>query len=139
MHTSILAGADRVQLEDGRQLRLLSAMEVLQARRESEWLAREERERAVCANACLLARALERNGQPMYRDGTHVLEELTVAEIGALSDRRAQFNREVNPGVGDSEAALELKNIWSTRRGSGCTGACCDPFQPCPRRTVSDR
>ena len=139
MYTGILAGADRVQLEDGRQLRLLSAMEVLQARRESEWLAHAQRERAVCANACLLARALERDGQPIYRDGTHVLEELTVAEIGVLSDRWAQFNRQVNPGLGDSEAALELKNVWSTRRGSGCTGACCDPFQPCPQKTVSDR
>ncbi len=139
MQTSILSGPDRMELTDGRQLRLLSAMEVLQARREAAWLAREDRERALCANACLLARALERDGQPVYRDGAHVLEELTVAEIGTMSDLWAQFNARVNPGVGDNEAALELKNVWSTRRVSGCTGACCDPFQPCPRRTVSER
>lgn len=139
MLDSILSGPDRLELEDGRQLRLLSAMEVLQARREAAELVREERERAVCSNACLLARALERDGQPVYRDGTQVLEELTVAQIGTLSDLWAQFNREVNPSVADGAGAQELKNVWSTRQGSGCTGACCDPFQPCPRRTVSER
>ena len=139
MLDSILSGPDRMELEDGRQLRLLSAMEVLQARREAEELAREERERAVCSNACLLARALERDGKPVYRDGAQVLEELTVEQISALSDLWAQFNREVNPSVTDGEGAQELKNVWSTHRGSGCTGACCDPFQPCPRRIVSER
>ena len=45
-----------------RELRLLSALEVLEARREAEGLARGEAEAALCANACLLARALERGG-----------------------------------------------------------------------------
>ena len=139
MLDSILFGPDRMELEDGRQLRLLSAMEVLRARREAAELALGERERAVCSNACLLARALERDGKPMYRDGAQVLEELTVEQIGTLSDLWGQFNREVNPSVTDGEGAQELKNVWSTRRESGCTGACCDPFQPCPRRIVSER
>ena len=139
MLDSILFGPDRMELEDGRQLRLLSAMEVLQARREAAELAREQRELAVCSNACLLARALERDGRPVYRDGAQVLEELTVEQIGTLSDLWGQFNREVNPSVTDGEGAQELKNVWSTRGGSGCTGACCDPFQPCPRKIASER
>ena len=57
-----LAGPKEMETEDGETLRLLTAMEVLQARREAEELAQEDRERALCANACLLARALERGG-----------------------------------------------------------------------------
>ena len=52
-----LAGPKEMETEDGETLRLLTAMEVLQARREAEELAQEDRERALCANACLLARA----------------------------------------------------------------------------------
>ena len=140
MERGILAGPDRVELEDGRQLRLLSAMEVLEARREAEWLAQGERERAVCSNACLLARALLRDGQPLFRDGGHVLEELTVEEIGTLAKTWARFNAQVNPGPGTDSTRVEaLKNVWSTRRRSGCTGACCDPSQPCPQKNVSER
>ena len=56
----MLERRERLKLEDGRELRLLSALEVLEARREAEGLARGEAEAALCANACLLARALER-------------------------------------------------------------------------------
>ena len=59
MCTSILARQDRLKLGNGMELRLLSALEVLQARREAAGLVREDRERALCSNACLLARALE--------------------------------------------------------------------------------
>ena len=60
----MLERRERLKLEDGRELRLLSALEVLEARREAEGLARGEAEAALCANACLLARALERGGAP---------------------------------------------------------------------------
>ena len=61
---TLLAGARRTAAEEGQglELRLLSAREVLEARREAAGLTREDRERALCANACLLARALERGG-----------------------------------------------------------------------------
>ena len=140
MQRSLLAGPSGVELEDGRRLRLLSAMEVLEARREAEWLARGERERALCSNACLLARAVVKDGQPLFKDGGQVLERLTAEEIGALAKRWAQFNAQVNPGPdAESSQVEELKNVWSTPGRSGCTGACCDPFQPCPRKIVSER
>lgn len=140
MRRSLLAGPSELELEDGRRLRLLSAMEVLEARREANWLAQGERERALCSNACLLARALTRDGQALFRDGGHVLEELTVEEIGTLAGRWAQFNKRVNPGPdAGADRVEELKNVWSTPGRSGCTGACCDPFQPCPQKTVSER
>ena len=140
MQTSLLGGPDRLELEDQRQLRLLSAMEVLEARREADWLAQGARERALCSNACLLARALMKDGDQLFRDGSHVLEELTVEEIGTLAEQWSKFNRQVNPGPQIGEDRVEeLKNVWSTPGRSGCTGACCDPFQPCPRRIVSER
>ena len=140
MYVSLLAGPDRLELEDGRQMRLLSAIEVLEARREAEELARGERERALCSNACLLARVLTEGERRVFSDGTAVLESLTAEEIDTLAGRWARFNRQVNPGPdADGERVDELKKVWSTHGGSGCTGACCDPFQPCPRRIVSER
>lgn len=135
-----MAGPSRLELEDGRQLRLLSAMEVLQARWEAALLARDGRERALCSNACLLSRALERGGAPVFRDGADALERLTVEEIGALAGRWHAFNRETNPGVQAGKGQVEaLKKVWSTRRESGCTGACCAASQPCPPRSASGR
>lgn len=140
MQQCLLAGPDQLELEDGRQLRLLSAMEVLEARREADWLAQGERERALCSNACLVARALTRDGQPLFRDGSHVMAQLTVEEIGTLARRWAQFNAQVNPGPdAPSTRVEELKNVWSTPRRRGCTGACCDLFQPCPQKIASGR
>lgn len=55
-------------------LRLLSALEVLQARREADGLCRSSSERALCSNACLLARALEtQEGEPVFSSGEAVL------------------------------------------------------------------
>ena len=71
MAWSILAGADRMELENGMELRLLSALEILEARREAAQLAESQGERALCSNACLLARALEReeDESPVFSDG----------------------------------------------------------------------
>jgi len=140
MPSNLLDGPSELELEDGRNLRLISAMEVLEARREAQWLARDGRERSLCSNACLLSRALLRDGKPIFRDGSHVLEQLTVEEIETLAGRWAQFNTQVNPGLNSESGRVEaLKKVWSTPGRSGCTGACCDPFQPCPRKIASER
>ena len=83
----MLERRERLKLEDGRELRLLSALEVLEARREAEGLARGEAEAALCANACLLARALERGGQPVFADGGAALAGLSARGIGRSSGR----------------------------------------------------
>ncbi len=140
MHSGLLGGPSELELEDGRHLRLLSAMEVLEARREAQWLARDGQERALCSNACLLARAVVRDGRPAFRDGNQVLEQMTAEEIGTLAGRWSQFNAQVNPGLNAGDDQVDgLKNVWSTPGKSGCTGACCDPFQPCPRKIASER
>ncbi len=109
MEASIIAQRDRIPLENGMELRLLSALEVLQARREAAELAQEDRERALCSNACLLARALEHGEEhdPVFRDGRAVLAGLTVEEIASLASRWDRLRRESDPGLDLSEEELE--------------------------------
>lgn len=111
MSLSILAARDRMELDNGMRLRLLSALEVLQARREADELCREEWERALCANACLLARALEtQEGKPVFSSGQSVLSGLRVEEISTLAQTWSRFNREENPPLTLSqEQADEVK------------------------------
>ena len=127
MDSSILARQDRIHLDNGMDLRLLSALEVLQARREAGELACEDRERALCSNACLLARALERteNHTPVFPDGPSVLAGLTVEEIGALAARWAQLRRRSDPGLDVSQTELEdLKKNFAGPPLNGSDGGC---------------
>lgn len=101
MSGSILARRDRVSLGSGFDLRLLSALELLQARREGAALAAGRLERALCGNACILARALEKteDHSAVFPDGKAVLAGLTAEEIGALAARWGAFRREGDPGL----------------------------------------
>lgn len=126
----------RLALGKGYSLRLLSAQEVLEARREAVDLAKEGREQALCANACLLARALMKGRRQVYPSGRAALEALTVEQVQDLAGRWAAFSREEDPGLGTEKGRLErLKKAWSTRRRSGCGGACSGNSGPCPRRS----
>lgn len=91
------------------ELRLLSAGEVLETYREGEMLAQGGAERALCSNACLIARALEQEGRPVYPDGQAVLDALRVEDIVRLADRWAQFNRSCNPSPLDGEEEIEAR------------------------------
>ena len=124
---SILAQRERVSLGNGMALRLLSALEVLQARREAGELAGEDRERALCSNACLLARALEQEEEhkPVFSDGRAVLAGLTVEEIGSLAARWSVLRRESDPGLNVTEEELEnVKKNSAVTRENGCGGGC---------------
>jgi len=127
MAVSILARRDRISLGNGFDLRLLSGLEVLQARRESGELAREDRERALCSNACLLARALERTEDQtsVFSSGREVLAGLTVEEIAALAARWSGFSRENDLGLDLSQEELEdVKKNSAATPASGCAGGC---------------
>ena len=136
MTGGLLAGKRRIKLEGGRTLRLLSALEVLEARREAGELAEDGRERALCANACLVAKALERRGRPVFESGAAVLAALTAEEIGALARRWGEFRRWENPSPEDGEERVDaLKKAWSTRLTSAFSGACSGRLGRClPRR-----
>ena len=115
---------ERCPVPEG-ELELLSAWQVLQARREGEELAGDGLERALCSNACLIARALTRRGRPVYDSGRQVLEELRVEDIARLAQARADFNRARNPSPQQSREGLEAaKKGWSTRLMSAFSGAC---------------
>lgn len=117
-------------------MRLLTAIEVLEARREAEGLARGERERALCSNACLLSRALVRRGKPVYESGEAVLRALTPGEIERLTKQWVEKNRAENPSPEDGEEQVEArKKAWSTRLMSAFNGACSELLGRCPPRS----
>ena len=129
------AGPERTDAGGGRTLRLLSAREVLEARREGDALARDGRERALCRNACLVAKALERKGKPVFESGRAALDALRVEDIAGLADAWAEFNRTYNPSPLDGEREIERrKKAWSTRIMSAFSGACSGCSALCPRR-----
>ena len=118
--------------------RLARALNTLS--REAEGLARGEAEAALCANACLLARALERGGQPVFADGGAALAGLSAREIGALAGRWAAFDRAENPSPEDGEERLEgLKKAWSTRPMSAFAGVCSNALARFRRRSGPNR
>lgn len=125
MEGSILAQRDRMALGNGMTLRLLSAFEVMEARREAQELTRQEKEMALCSNACLLARALEKeeNRCLVFHSGEEVLIGLTVEEIEALSARWEEFRRSVNPSLNLSRQELEAVKKNSVRtEATDCAG-----------------
>ena len=130
---------NRVKVDEG-ELRLLSAREVLEARREGDALAQDGRERALCRNACLLARALERKGGPVFEDGEAVLNALRVEDIARLADRWAEFNQACNPSpmAGEQEISRR-KKAWSTRIMSAFSGACSACLALCPPKIGRNR
>lgn len=106
--TPFWAARRRCPVEEG-ELRLLSAWEVLETYREGEELAQNGLERALCSNACLIARTLERDGKPVYADGKAVLNALRVEDIARLAARWGRFNREENPSPADAADAIEAR------------------------------
>lgn len=128
------AAPDRMKT-DGGELRLLSAREVLEARREGDELARDGGELALCRNACLIARALERGGRPVFQDGREALDRLRVEDIARLAGAWAAFNRERNPSPLDGAQEIRRrKKAWSTRIMSAFSGACSGCSALCPQR-----
>lgn len=124
---AILAGARRAPVREGHglELRLLTAMEVLQARREAAQLAQGDREKAICSNACLLSRALEREKMPVFDSGQAVLDALTPEQIASLARQWAELDRRENPSPEDGEERVQtLKKAWSTRRKRAFAGVC---------------
>ncbi len=101
-------------------LRVASALEVLEARREAAGLAAGDREQALCSNACLLAKALRRDGKRVFEGGEQVLAALTPGEISRLAAELGRLNEAENPSPEDPwEASDARKKAWSTRPTSG--------------------
>ena len=121
-----LLGAAWVKpLAGGRALRLISAWETLEARREAEALAADGTEQALCSNACLVARALYRGGRRVFDSGRDALEGMSAGQIETLARQWTEFDWAVNPAATDGEARVSrLKKAWSTRLMSAFSGVC---------------
>lgn len=112
----VAAPEARLPLEGGRALRQLTETEEMQARREAMALAVNEMDLPLCANACLVARALVCDGERVYADGRAVLDALTSEEIETLAHRWAEARREDGVGLGLGETRLEeLKASFAAR------------------------
>ena len=133
----LLAGRihETLPLGDGTEFRLLTAFEILEVGREAASMVERDREKALCSNACLLAKTVMKNGVPVFRNGTEVLEKLRVEEIADLSRRWAEFNRRENPSPEDEQERVdELKKGWSTRLMSALSGVCSAVLECFPPR-----
>ena len=98
------------------------------------------RERALCANACLLARALERDGRPVFPDGEAALRGMTAGEIAQLAGRWARFDGEENPSPSAGEGRVDaIKKGWSARARSAFAGVCSGFFRRCPPKSGPGR
>ena len=114
------------RLPGGERVKTLSAWELLEARREAETLSRDGRERALCGNACLLARALRKGRGPAFSGGLEVLRSMSSADIERLAGEWQQWSRNRGPSPRDGEKAVLLrKKVCSIRRMSAFTGVCC--------------
>lgn len=97
-------GAREKPLDNGFSLRLLSVWELQEANREARQL---EGEPALCANACLVSRALLQDGKRAYDSGAAVLEEMSQEEILFLASQWMELHRAENPGLETSWARAE--------------------------------
>ena len=92
----------------GAAFRLLTDWELREAHREALSLAGEGQERALCSNACLVARGLvKQDGRPVYGSGAEVLKCLSPAQVQDLAGRWADFDRKENPGLGSDRQRVE--------------------------------
>lgn len=123
------------RMDNGWTMRLLSAWEELECRREGEELAGEGRDEALCANACLLAHALlGEDGQKVFASGREALETLSAGQIGEFARRWGEFDRACDPAPWDERAVEEAKKGLSTRLMSAFNGACSRLLGRCPLR-----
>lgn len=135
MRGALLTAPRTLELEGEWSMELLSAWEAMEARREAETLADEDWEAGLCANACLLARALRQGGHRPFSHGREVLESLTARRIGELAQQWADFDRAENPSVLDGEEVVaEVKKAWSMRLMSAFNGVCSRLLALFPRR-----
>lgn len=135
MRGSILGLPSLRLLGRGWSLRLLPAKEALTVRREGEELAGEDREKALCVNACLVAHVLKRWGKPAFQDGAEVLKRLTAGQIGFVAQKWGEFDRECDPAPWEEKAVEEAKKGWSTRLMNAFSGVCSRNFMPFPPKS----
>lgn len=104
---SLTASAGGVELE----LCVLSAAELLRARREASELCQDETELALWQNACLIARCAQKDGRRVFASGSEVMESLSAEQIGAFMDGYLELCENSSPSARmDGEKVRQLKD-----------------------------
>lgn len=135
----LLERPEKRSLGKGISLRIMPAREELICRREGEELAGEDRDKALCANACVLARVLYKDNNRLYQNGEEVLEKMTAGQIDYYTRRWAEFDRECDPGPWDDVEVERTKKDFGTRLTNVCVGVCLKVLEHCQRRNERRR
>lgn len=109
---TLFAGSGKKRLEDGLELRAVPAAAVLQARREAlDSGAQEDGALGLWMNACVLARALYKDGQRAFADGEAVMQAASAETIERWMQAYAALCREQNPACSEENARLAVQAL----------------------------
>ena len=109
---TLFAGSGKRRLEGGWELRVVPAFAVLQARREAlERSAQDDGALGLWMNACVLARALYKDGQRAFSDGEAVMQAASAEKIERWTQAYAALCREENPACSEENARLAVQAL----------------------------
>lgn len=112
---TLLAGSGERELEGGLQLRVIPAMEVLQARREAmEKSGGDEQTLGMWMNACLLSRAVYCDGARAFADGQALLQAVTAKTLNAWAQSYAALCEEEDPACSAENAQRVKQELAGT-------------------------
>ncbi|MEG0756646.1 MAG: hypothetical protein RR450_09625 [Oscillospiraceae bacterium] len=114
---TFLTGVQRETLTEDWSFQTLPPWRIWEAKREAEAMEKGQTDRGACANACLLARCMQKGEKQYFANGTEVLLLLSHKEIEQLSARYADFNRRVNPGPEAENQRVEGLKIGLSAAG----------------------
>ena len=101
----LFAGSGRRKMENGLELRVVPAFAVLQARREAmEGCAEDDGALGLWMNACLLSRAVYREGVRAFASGEAVLQTVSAETVEDWTKAYAELCREENPACSAENA-----------------------------------
>lgn len=107
-----LVGARSTEL-GGYEMRLLTARELLEARREADALDGPPESRGLRSNACLLSRSLLREGVRAFPGGAAVLEAWSAEAIGSAMERYSAMAEMADPPWDDEKQLDALRQQLS--------------------------
>ena len=101
----LFAGSGRRKMANGLELRVVPAFAVLQARREAMGLSAEDAAAlGLWMNACLLSRAVYKDGVRAFLSGEAVLQAVSAETVENWTKEYAELCREENPACSAENA-----------------------------------
>ena len=108
----LFAGSGRRELGDGLELCVVPAFAVLQARREAlDACGEDEQALGIWMNACLLARAIYRDGARAFSGGEALMRAASAEQIERWTEEYAALCREENPACSEENAKKAMQAL----------------------------